>query len=102
MFLIYLQLLSWFDDTVLGSLACDGFKVIMDDSSDIMSNMTHSNIKVTYLCNGVYSLGWHGVIMCLQLLYRQHFFIFTTPKLIKIFHSSKLSGIHISSSSFYY
>ena len=62
MFLIYLQLLSWFDDTVLGSLACDGFRVIMDDSSDIMSNMTHSNIKVTYLCYGVYNLGWYGVV----------------------------------------
>ena len=34
----------------------------MDDSSDIMSNMTHGNIKVTYICYGVYSLGWHGLM----------------------------------------
>lgn len=62
------KLFSLLDDADLGSMAADGFSLLMTDSSDVLNRLCHADVRI---------------------MYRQRFFSENSTKLVKGFHAAK-------------
>lgn len=62
------KLFSLLDDTDLGSVAADGFSLLMSDSADVLTRASHADVRI---------------------MYRQRFFSENSSKLVQGFHSAQ-------------
>ncbi|KAK7918894.1 hypothetical protein WMY93_010178 [Mugilogobius chulae] len=62
------KLFSLLDDANLGSVAADGFSLLMSDSSDVLNRACHADVRI---------------------MYRQRFFSENSSKLVQGFHAAK-------------